>query len=341
MAELDQGKHKTQASFPNKPNGAVVRRGQCSSVQPQLSASPSPDPTARYFYYFEIFVQRNIFTPNVASYNRDIQSLLGTGPTKFLHHAVLALGALQSSQIGAESRANRKEYEYAALEAYSTSLTALRDTMENCPSPPRLLVFWTTLFLGILELMQGETGDVWLMHMVHVTASTLQAAGPGACQSGLGLSFFFQAHIFEASRAQLLGERSFLSNPEWGRFTRNLPSVDGSGVGSRLDHALNVIVQCSKIRALAVQMLARVEPSHVSQVPKDAPSIAKEGFRLRQMLEAWRTDNPAPQAQALATPYTYSVLGGLLENLISNIFFAAISIYLSGIFDYEILHWQR
>ncbi|KAK8062835.1 hypothetical protein PG997_014932, partial [Apiospora hydei] len=338
---LDQGKHKTQASFPNKPNGTVVRRGQCSSVQPQLSASLSRDPTACYFYYFEIFVQRNIFTPNVALYNRDIQRLLGTGSGQFLHHAVLALGALQSSRIGAESRANRKEYEYAALEAYSTSLTALRDTMANCPSPPRLMVFWTTLFLGIFELMQGKTGDGWLMHMVHGTASALQAAGPLACQSGLGLAFFHQARIFEASRALLLGERSFLSNPEWDRFTRNLSRVDGLVQRSRLDDILNVIVQCSKLRAQVVQMLARVDPSHVSQVPNHAPSIANEGFRLRQMLEAWRTENPAPQAQALTIPYTSSVFGSSLEDLISNIFLVAISIYLSGIFDYEIIHWQR
>ncbi|KAK8029686.1 hypothetical protein PG993_010977 [Apiospora rasikravindrae] len=213
--------------------------------------------------------------------------------------------------------------------------------MANCSSPPRLLVFWTTLFLGIFELMHGETGDGWLMHMVHGTASALQAAGPLACQSGLGLSFFLQARIFEASRALLLGERSFLSNPEWDRFTNTLPSVDGLLQRSRLDGMLDVIVQCSKLRAQTVQMLARVDSSQVSQVPIDAPSISKEGLRLRQLLEAWRTEYPALRAQTSPIPSISSVFRDALEDLISSIFFAAISIYLSGIFDYEILHWQR
>lgn len=148
---IDQGKHKTPASFPRKRDIVLFQRAQ-PHEPPQLRASISSGPTACYFYYFDVFVLRNVFAPNVPAYNLDIQSLLGTGSEEILHRAVVALGALQASKAGAYSRADCKKHELAALEAYSISLLALRYTMANCPTPSRLVVFWTTLLLGIFEV---------------------------------------------------------------------------------------------------------------------------------------------------------------------------------------------
>ncbi|KAK8113019.1 hypothetical protein PG984_013545 [Apiospora sp. TS-2023a] len=336
----DEGKHNTPASFPKKHDVILIQRAQANE-QPQLKASLSSSPSARYFYYFDEFVQRNVFTPTVTAYNLDVQRLLGAGSEEPLHYAVLALGALQASKAGAYSRADRKKHELAALEAYSTSLLALRNTMANCPIPPRLVVFWTTLLLGIFELMNGKTGDGWLMHMVHGTANALQAAGPLACQSGLGLSFFLQARIFEASRALLLGEASFLSDPEWDCPISSTQSPGGSLENPDLDAILGIIVQCSKLRAEVVQLLERVGLSDANQTPIDAPGLAAEGFHLREKLELWRARNPCPPIQDSPDPCKPARFDLPLESMLSNVFFAAISIYLSGIFDYEILHWKR
>ncbi|KAK7993794.1 hypothetical protein PG989_007175 [Apiospora arundinis] len=246
---LEQAKHKTLESFSSKNRD--VKRLQHDQLIMQSRFGPvlSSGPTDRYLYYFEAFVQRNVFVPNMSSYNIDIRTLFGTTSGQFLRQAVVSLGALQASRVSADSRSSRKEDEYAALEAYSTSLLELRETMASCASPPRLLVLWTTLFLGIFELMHGETGDGWLMHMVHGTANALQAAGPQACKSGLGRSFFLQARIFEASRALLLGENTFLSDPGWEGLTETDQAADGSSNRSCLDIMLSIIVQCSRLRA--------------------------------------------------------------------------------------------
>ncbi|KAK7911587.1 hypothetical protein PG985_014068 [Apiospora marii] len=338
--KVDQGKHKTSADFPRKRDVILPQRYRFNE-QPLLKASLSSGPSARYFYYFDVFVRKNVFAPNTPAYNVDIQRLLGTGPEEILHHAVVALGALQASRAGTYSQADRKKHELAGLEAYSTSLRALRYTMANSPAPPRLVVFWTTLLLGIFELMNGETGDGWLMHMVHGTANALQASGPSVCRAGLGLSFFLQARIFEASRALLLGERTFLSNPEWGLLTGGAQTNDGSFENSCLEDILDIIVQCSKLRSQVVQMLERDGPLHASQSPSDAPDLAAEGFRLRLLLELWRARYPCVPPLDSPHPYKPAKLGLSLESLLSNVFFAAISIYLSGIFDYEMLYWQR
>ncbi|KAK6836389.1 hypothetical protein PG987_006884 [Apiospora arundinis] len=285
----DGAKHKTLESFSSKNRD--VKRLQHDQLIMQSRFGPvlSSGPTDRYLYYFEAFVQRNVFVPNMSSYNIDIQTLFGTTSGQFLRQAVVSLGALQASR-----------------------------------------------------LMHGETGDGWLMHMVHGTANALQAAGPQACKSGLGRSFFLQARIFEASRALLLGENTFLSDPGWEGLTETDQAADGSSNRSCLDIMLSIIVQCSRLRAQAFQLLQRIGvPQASPQMPPNAPDIAKEGFRLRQVLEIWRIENLFPLPRASHHPYSSPGLDVSPEVLLSNVFFAAISIYLSGIFDYEIVHWQR
>ncbi|KAK8096878.1 hypothetical protein PG999_012822 [Apiospora kogelbergensis] len=332
---LDQARYKTLANFPRKLDAMQLQQDQ-DTIQPRLGPLLSTDQPVRYFYYFETFVQRNVFIPKMASYSHDIQKLSGSVSAQFLRHAVIALGALQASRLGAENRRACKKHEFAALEAYSASLVELRETMTNSPSPPRLLVLWTTLFLGIFELMHDKTGDGWLMHMVHGTASALRAAGPRACKSGLGRSFFHQARVFEASRALLLGEPTFLSEPEWDCLTNDLSER------SCLDEMLSIIVQSSKLRARTVKLLDQVNQSHASPVPIDALKIAEEGFRLRQTLTIWRGCNPFPPLQLSALPCSSPPrFGASPEILLTNVFFAAIVIYMSGIFDYEIFYWQR
>jgi hypothetical protein len=103
----------------------------------------------RHLYYFHLFVQRNTFVASTASYDTDIQKLLGTESGSYLTHAVTALGALQSSKLNPSTR---KEDSYTALQAYSSSLIALQEAMVQSNSPSRLNVLWTTLFLGLFEV---------------------------------------------------------------------------------------------------------------------------------------------------------------------------------------------
>ena len=95
--------------------------------------------------------------------------------------------------------------------------------------------------------MNSESGDGWLVHMVHGTGAALQASGPSLCMSGLGQSFFLQARVFEISRALLLGDSTFLSNPQWAAPCQALYGGKERS-GQALDELLNIIVRCSRLR---------------------------------------------------------------------------------------------
>lgn len=63
--------------------------------------------------------------------------------------------------------------------------------------------------------------------------------------------------------------------------------------------------------------------------------IAKEGFRLRHDLTVWQQSrSPSPEEPVLRH-------GNDDFMLLAVVFFSATSIYLSGVFDYEMMHWDN
>lgn len=81
----------------------------------------------------------------------------------------------------------------------------------------------------------------------------------------------------------------------------------------------------------------------VNEVHEKASNLALEGYRLRQSLEVWRAINS--ELLDAATYSTASVGAGSSDTvdhtgLLANAMFAAISIYLSGIYDYTITLWR-
>lgn len=70
----------------------------------------------------------------------------------------------------------------------------------------------------------------------------------------------------------------------------------------------------------------------------EAQSICSDALTLREALGSWYASyaQVAAEADDFSTPESEDA-----SMLLSRIFFAAISICLSGLFDYEILHWHR
>lgn len=66
-------------------------------------------------------------------------------------------------------------------------------------------------------------------------------------------------------------------------------------------------------------------------------SICSDASALKEALDHWY----ASYAQPDNKPITHTMAEENDSMLLSRVFFAAISIYLSGIFDYEITHWHR
>lgn len=82
------------------------------------------------------------------------------------------------------------------------------------------------------------------------------------------------------------------------------------------------------------------------QALTQANSISSEGFRLRTLLFTWFSTGislqnamqSSPSSDRSSSASSWGTEGFIL---LAQIFFAATSIYLSGVFDYEIVHWQE
>ncbi|KAM0331199.1 hypothetical protein ACHAPQ_006106 [Fusarium lateritium] len=187
--------------------------------------------------------------------------------------------------------------------------------------------------------MNDSTGQGWIQHLVHGTSKALVAAGPVSCYSGLGQRFFTEIRIFEVCRAIIFNQPTFLAQDEWREVVERIKvSKDNDGVHS-LDDLLDIIVLCSTLRVRAENLIYPKEAD--SEQPDkrldEAYSIAQEGFLLKQALVDWEAR--ATSSHSLTKIHENTVYGSFTS--LARSFFSATSIYLSGVFDYEITHWQK
>ncbi|KAK1997849.1 hypothetical protein LX36DRAFT_635448 [Colletotrichum falcatum] len=329
--------------FPVSPplkNGHAITldRGKAHTARDfiTLSAShphaPLPQETVRHLFYFDLFVRRNSFTGGEPSFLSDVQNALKSSgnsmqkyPRPYLLNAMLALGAMHATLIGAlESQTGL----WFAAESYMQSVSELREAVSNFSSSQRGTILWTTLFLGLFELMQDASGQKWLQHMVFGTAQALIASGPAACNSGTMRTFFIQARSFEVCRSIIFNQASFLAAPEWISLTDNLSKSNVATVRNSLDELLKLIVLCSALRARTAEFIESVPGRLDAEVCfLEAMSLATEGFNLREALEGWKDSAVFPPERRE-------------EMLLSTVYYSATSIYLSGNYDYDLAHWE-
>ncbi|KAM0496623.1 hypothetical protein ACHAO3_008956 [Verticillium nonalfalfae] len=309
---LDQGKHLTQITF------AVSSSSSSSSSTPPVVFTPSPspplpDPTAHALSLFTVFITRNSFTGQPMTYLADLPPLLS--PSSPLLPALHALANLQLRRPR------------PALEAYGAAIVSLRHTLASAPAASvptsgaatpasaadatRTTVLWTTFLLGLFELMTDASGAGWVQHMVHGTARALVALGPAACSarssSAVG-RFFLQVRAFEACRAVIFNEVSFLGEDSW-------RAVFGGQTEE--DAVLDVIVRCSGLRVRTSDFIENLTDPPSPSNTLTALTLADEGATLRAALEA------APAC-----------------SLLTRLLVAATSIYLSGNYDYDLPAWR-
>ncbi|KAK1989223.1 hypothetical protein LZ30DRAFT_696068 [Colletotrichum cereale] len=335
-------KRSIRCVFPASPpseNGHVIMvdRGKAHTVRdfrtPSASylRAPLAQATTRYLFYFDLFVRRNSFTGSEPSFLSDVQSIVKSSgsmqrhPRPYLLNAMLALGAMHAALTGA------LEYQPGlrfATESYLQSIAELRETVSNFSSSQRDSILWTTLFLGLFELMQDASGQKWLQHMVFGTSQALIASGPATCSSGSMRTFFNQARSFEVCRSIIFNQASFLAAPEWINLTDSLSKSNVAMVHGSLDELLKLVVLCSALRARTAEFIESISGRpNAESCFLEAMSLASEGFDLREALEGWKTSAVFPSERRE-------------EMLLSTAYYSATSIYLSGNYDYDLSHWQ-
>ncbi|KAI8715964.1 Zn(2)-C6 fungal-type domain-containing protein [Fusarium sp. LHS14.1] len=327
--KIDHGNHATAVGLVNS---------YCRHAPPKLVITPRADKTSYFFRYFDTFLLRNKFTQK-NMYPTDIVELIQRSSSgEYLRDAVLSVGAMQATKSrSAESIDSQESYRFA-VSHYSKSVAGLRSALNQFASLPNLRhsILWTTHLLGLFELMSDTTGQGWVQHLVHGTSSALVATGPLAFETGLGKRFFTEIRIFEVCRAIIFNEPTFLANAGWQELSAKLQDVE-DGQSHPLDALLDIVVLCSTLRVRASNLICSLQDDQLAGIPDEARDIAAEGFRLRQALTLWQlnrrasTPSPNPNGETTADDDFLSL---------AEVFYSATSIYLSGVFDYEIVHWQ-
>ncbi|OAA36815.1 C6 finger domain protein [Metarhizium rileyi] len=347
---VERGRHKTAASWPrNEAQTHHTSRDASQALRKSYSTPPGclADQAAVYMSFFATFTRVNNFTGRPRTTGDEVKQLAELHSRKGSHlfNAILAVGAMYAAKLN-QNGPSKREALLVAFQHYSYSVAGLREAIDavDFSQGPRLrraknqhvCILWTTFFLGLFELMNEATGHGWQQHIIHGTSKALKSTGPGVCRSGPGLAFFIQARIFEISRTILFNEPTFLTEPEWVALSRDVWTGEES---------------CASASASAAEAFIQGRMTHPQDtLMHDAKSLSEDGHLLREALTTWSAAY-IPDTTRLSV----SLPSGLTEGqgcnkhdvaanpstLLARVFYAAISIYLSGVFDYELSHWQQ
>ncbi|KAM3461702.1 hypothetical protein MY5147_007858 [Beauveria neobassiana] len=297
----------------------------------------------RYFYYFDVFARRNSFSGKKHSFTDDVKQMSELQTVPYFLNSIRALGAIQASKLAPSCNTHLRSDTCTGYALYAQAVTGLRKSLDRqnqgLSDTNRTALLWTTLFLGMFELMSDTSGTGWLQHMVHGTSKGLAASGPSICAAPAGARMFQQARMFEVCRTIVFNDRSLLTRPEWTAASQRLWSDDRFSDDWRpLDALVDLMLLCSDLRYRANLFCLAEDANPSTGVPEKAREIAGTGMALRAALTAWhKAYLESTEDGGIVDGRTHEDECGLLTRL----FWSAISIYLSGTFDYEMYHWRR
>ncbi|OCL13062.1 hypothetical protein AOQ84DRAFT_283862 [Glonium stellatum] len=244
-----------------------------------------------------------------------------------LRDIVIALAALNNSRMPHSTQASEGHIalKQRALISYSRSI---RDVKGMLMSPVQLeesweSAIWVTFFLGIFELMFETSESNWEKHFLYGTSHLLRLKGPTACREGTRKKLFLTLRIFEISRALIYTDSSFLYEPDWMSLTQMLSEEAGNAWDPK-EAMYDLMVCCSNLCIKALRYIQTQDPRD----PFVGLSIATEGARMRQCLSEWH------QRAQLHLFHRQPLKN--VELLLSMIYYSALSIYISGIYDYRL-----
>jgi hypothetical protein len=189
--------------------------------------------------------------------------------------------------------------------------------------------------------MQDSTGTNWLSHFLNGTCAILRLQHPRtlACPGEDNVRkrrFFFATRIFEIARSLIYSSPSFLSNPEWKDALTSLRDAD-----CRITyHPKEALFDLLPVVAdLSIRIRDSLEHDWITSQPELFESFAHEGLALQRSLQQWCVSAERwEQVSQFGASHDGIPMNSDVELLVAYIYFNAISIYLSGSFDYHI-HW--
>jgi len=179
-----------------------------------------------------------------------------------------------------------------------------------------------------MQLMSDATGDGWIMHFLHGTSELLGHFGPSAFMTEPGREFFLTIRVFEISRALLFTQETFLSQPRWKILMEGLCNDKSSYDWHPKEELFNIIISCASLGVRSTELMTQLPQLSLEDQFTELESIAVEGLALRISLEQWKS-----------SVHLWPVANDEQMSL-ALIYYYAISILLSGVFDY-FSHWDE
>ncbi|KAJ8111760.1 hypothetical protein OPT61_g5723 [Boeremia exigua] len=316
--------HETQTNYSD--NVRIHGKGTTTILPRQVSLIQDDNYRA---YFFTSFLSQNEFAGISPQFRGSLSSLVHKSPE--LNDAINAISALHITQ-NVELASVAEDY-HAALLAYSRSVRCLQAKIESKAIVRDPSAMWTTLLLGVFELMRDATGTNWLAHFLHGTSTMLCLQGPrmlmvSGKENEHHQTFFLSARIFEISRALIYTEPTFLAAPKWSAATEAY-WIQNPLAWTPKEALFDML---SQFVDLAIRTLSfATEPQSVPQHEQytTALSLAQEGLDLESALSTWYIafsswapgDANKPDCEA--------------ETRMAQVYYYTISIYLDGIFSYH------
>ncbi|KAH7085021.1 hypothetical protein BKA63DRAFT_8151 [Paraphoma chrysanthemicola] len=322
---------------PRPPFLSITRGAEVSLPRPV-----SPKGLERYLpYFFASFLPMNIFTSDRVSMELDLIDLAKTSPA--LRGAMYAVTASHGEQTCSIDLANVDVQSSIAesLEAYNHSVCCIRkgiDANELLDDPSAL---WTTFLLGLFELMHDSTGENWLSHFLHGTCTILRLQDPASLASPdikdvRKRTFFLATRTFEISRSLIYSSPSFLSEPRWTVALAKLWNRENAALWHPKEALFDILPHISDLSIRAAKFCEAVDDVAIGSENDMIRSLADEGLVLRELLQQWWKDATAWESAAEQLRYSQnkSQLPDM-ELMVGHLYYHAISIYLSGTYDYH------
>lgn len=191
--------------------------------------------------------------------------------------------------------------------------------------------------------MRDSTGANWLSHFLHGTCTILRLQRPGnllACvNNGQRRAFFLATRIFEIARSLIYSSPTFLSDSEWVDTLEQLWQDEGAHLWHPKEALFDLLPMISDLSIRAIEFCDSAAQFSPEAKYTMSVSLANEGLILQQILRQWWTETADWQRHPQTQHSQLKAQGKPdAELLIAQVYHHAISIYLSGTFDYHV-HW--
>lgn len=233
------------------------------------------------------------------------------------------------------------------MESYQQAIRQLSESLSGVQERNDTLAnLWTMLILSIFELISDPTGEAFLQHIGVGVAEVVESLGPGFFREGRARRFFIEWRSFELSRCVLLTRPSVLGQERWLEHSRWARGEESEMHAEHFDGLMDIVFRCVdfvrrwvlgrgmlhleglKLMSCMCSAAKAPESSSIETTLSVWELVASsvEGHHLRNELQTWGKEAYARRAAQLVSNDS---------DLLGLIYYSAISIYVSGPFDYS------